>query len=130
MAPPLFCLVDSEIQLPSPPASVSVGNPTIALGIYNTTSSSSTVGYSVIFNDQGKGFIYRATGNAYTGNLTFEIPTEVKMGPFNLTTSAVPVSMMGTGYLLDKARAHCPLLRSLLHVTTVKSIEAGKSTNT
>src|SRR5689334_3413861 len=129
MAPPLFCLVDSEIQLPSPPASVSVGNPTIALGIYNTTSSSSTVGYSVIFNDQGKGFIYRATGNAYTGNLTFEIPTEVKMGPFNLTTSAVPVSMMGTGYLLDKARAHFPLLRSLLHVTTVKSIEAGKSTN-
>lgn len=82
----------------------------VALGIFTSTSTPTTTGYSVIFNDQGKGLIYRATGDVFSGNLTFETPTEVNTGPFTLTANAVPVSMKGTGYLLDKVRTRSCIL--------------------
>ncbi|KAG0316791.1 hypothetical protein BGZ97_006363 [Linnemannia gamsii] len=93
-------------NIASTAATIAVQQPDgVAVGIYDSVSSSGkTTGYSVNFDDQGKGLLYTATGDVYEGTLTFQAPQEVKTGAINLTVDAVPVSMMKTWYFLDKAR--------------------------
>lgn len=85
-------------------------DPLLSVGTYTPTSSGDSQGYSVVFDKQGKGQVFTATGSDQaTVNNTISVlvlsnPGNVNMNGIVLSSDAVSVTMGDTGYILDKVR--------------------------
>lgn len=70
--------------------------------------STTTQGYSIVFDTTGQGQVYPALGNAapvlgpQDHILSLGSPYSVNLNGATLTKDAVPVTMANTGYILDK----------------------------
>lgn len=88
----------------------SVVDPMLSVGTYTPTTLGDSQGYSVIFDNLGKGQVYSATGSDQaTLNNTIPVlilsnPGSVNMNGIVLSSDAVSVTMGDTGYILDKVR--------------------------
>lgn len=87
---------------------VAVDNALLAVGTYGDSFDSTSHGYTIVFDNAGKGQIFTATGNLLstaTNNiptLTLGIPESVNMNEISLTDNAIPITMGTTAYILDK----------------------------
>ncbi|KAK5798917.1 hypothetical protein F5H01DRAFT_327173 [Linnemannia elongata] len=85
-------------------------DPLLSVGTYTPTSSGDSQGYSVVFDKQGKGQVFTATGSDQaTVNNTISVlvlsnPGNVNMNGIVLSSDAVSVTMGDTGYILDKSK--------------------------
>ncbi|KAG9064220.1 hypothetical protein KI688_003408 [Linnemannia hyalina] len=85
-------------------------DPLLSVGTFTPTSTGNSRGYSVIFDKQGKGQVFSATGSDQaTVNNTISVlvlsnPGSVNMNGIVLSSDAVSVTMGETGYILDKAK--------------------------
>ncbi|KAF9341852.1 hypothetical protein BGZ91_000447 [Linnemannia elongata] len=80
--------------------------PFMAVGTYDiSTKSSSSQGYSVIFDSASSGVAYPATGNAesLTGAVSLSTPIALDMQGITLTNKSIPVTMGNVAYILDEA---------------------------
>ncbi|KAF9920237.1 hypothetical protein FBU30_009971 [Linnemannia zychae] len=70
------------------------GVPLVAVGTYSSSTSSTTNGYSIIFDDQGSGLAYKANGNSSSQSsfLTLGPPQNVAMNGIKLTNYSIPSS--------------------------------------
>ncbi|KAH7049832.1 hypothetical protein BKA57DRAFT_461322 [Linnemannia elongata] len=82
--------------------------PLFALGTYTSSLSTTTQGYSIVFDTTGQGQAYPALGNVapvlgpQDHILSLGSPYNVNLNGATLTPDAVPVTMANTGYILDK----------------------------
>lgn len=77
----------------------------MAVGTYDiNTKSSSSQGYSVIFDSASSGVAYPTTGNAesLTGAVSLSTPIALDMQGITLTNKSIPVTMGNVAYILDE----------------------------
>ncbi|KAF8930525.1 MCM DNA helicase complex subunit [Haplosporangium gracile] len=85
-------------------------DPLLSVGTYTPTNVGDSRGYSVVFDTQGNGQVFSATGSDQTPfNNTIPLlhlsnPSSVSMNGIMLSPDAVSVTMDDTGYILDKVK--------------------------
>ena len=85
-------------------------DPLLALGTYSKKVGNVSVGYTIVFDKFKHAQAYFAMGSSTadpnnTENvLTLSGPDAVNMNTIELTSDAIPVSMSGIGYILDRVR--------------------------
>lgn len=110
-----ICLLSLSLSLPGIDSEntrlyPSAADPLLSVGTYTPTSLGDSQGYSVVFDKQGKGQVFTATGSDQaTLNNTIPVlilsnPGNVNMNGIQLSSDAVSVTMGDTGYILDKVR--------------------------
>ncbi|KAK3835208.1 MAG: hypothetical protein JOS17DRAFT_560968 [Linnemannia elongata] len=110
-----ICLLSLSLSLPGIDSEntrlyPSAADPLLSVGTYTPTSLGDSQGYSVVFDKQGKGQVFTATGSDQaTLNNTIPVlilsnPGNVNMNGIQLSSDAVSVTMGDTGYILDKAK--------------------------
>ncbi|KAF9920240.1 hypothetical protein FBU30_009974 [Linnemannia zychae] len=88
----------------------SSNDPMLSVGTYTTSTTSISMGHSVIFDKYGQGQIFSVTSNdqATSNNtitlMTLSSPGVVNMNGIQLTPDAISLTMQNTGYILDKAK--------------------------
>ncbi|KAF9139402.1 hypothetical protein BGX30_008006 [Mortierella sp. GBA39] len=103
--------------------------PLVSVGTYGTTPTTMWQGNNVVFDTQGGGYIYPTVGalDLVSHVVTQSPPTSVSMSGITLTANSVPVTMDGTGYILDKAADGSTVLYS---ITPAKSSTLQQVTRT
>ncbi|KAF9083985.1 hypothetical protein BGX23_010942 [Mortierella sp. AD031] len=102
-------------------------DPLLAVGTYTPTTTNTSQGHSVIFDKYGQGTVYAATGSSLaTPNNTVRLVTlsssrSVNMNGISFSSDAIPITMEGTGYILDKAKDG--------NTTVIYSISPGTSSS-
>ncbi|KAF9161558.1 hypothetical protein BGX21_002126 [Mortierella sp. AD011] len=94
--------------------------PLLSVGTYVASDNTPAQGYHVVFDQNGAGMIYTALS---TATLISETPTDrvqtlsspqkVDMSGYSLSKLAVPVTMLGVGYILDRAPDGSTMLYSI-----------------
>jgi hypothetical protein len=89
--------------------------PLVSVGTFGTTPTTMWRGHNVVFDTQGGGYIYHTVGalNLVSHVITQSAPTSVAMSGITLGANSVPVTMGGTGYILDKAADGSTVLYSI-----------------
>ncbi|KAG0275045.1 hypothetical protein BGZ95_009243 [Linnemannia exigua] len=93
--------------------------PLVAVGTYSTDTNPPSKGYSVVFDKYGQGQIFSASGSMVANMtndanvLVLSAGVNVQMNSIILSDQAVPVTMVGTGYILDKAQDGSTIVYSI-----------------
>ncbi|KAK3835198.1 MAG: hypothetical protein JOS17DRAFT_814798 [Linnemannia elongata] len=84
---------------------IPTSTPLLSVGTYGSTAATAWQGNNVIFDTQGGGYIYPTVGSLdqVSHVITQSAAKLVAMNGISLTANSVPVTMEGTGYILDKA---------------------------
>ncbi|KAG0378644.1 hypothetical protein BGX24_003258 [Mortierella sp. AD032] len=90
---------------------VSIETPLVAVGTYMYHGSNRTAGYSIVFNSQGGGTVYKASGEAQDPKSFLALEelkdsNKLNMTGIELTNSSVPVSRFQTAYIVDKSKSN------------------------
>ncbi|KAF9540385.1 hypothetical protein EC957_004331 [Mortierella hygrophila] len=97
--------------------------PFMTVGTYDiSTKSSSTQGYSIVFDSASSGVVYPATGNAesVTGAVSLSTPIALDMQGITLTNKSIPVTMGNVAYILDEAADSSIVAYTIIPSTTNK----------
>ncbi|KAF9349290.1 hypothetical protein BGX26_012385 [Mortierella sp. AD094] len=93
---------------------------TLDVGTYVASDNTPAQGYHVVFDQNGAGMIYTALSTAAliadtsTDHVqSLSSPQKVDMGGYSLSKFAVPVTMLGVGYILDRAPDGSTILYSI-----------------
>ncbi|KAF9142783.1 hypothetical protein BG015_000667 [Linnemannia schmuckeri] len=84
---------------------IPTSTPLLSVGTYGSTPSTAWQGNNVVFDIQGGGYIYPTVGalNEVSHVITQSAAKAVVMSGISLTAESIPITMEGTGYILDKA---------------------------
>ncbi|KAG0351213.1 hypothetical protein BC939DRAFT_479978 [Gamsiella multidivaricata] len=84
-------------------------NPLLSVGAYISASNTPAQGYHIVFDKNGGGAIYTASGSVapilsdQDRVLTLANPQSVDMGGYALSVNAIPLTMASVAYILDQA---------------------------
>ncbi|KAF9997525.1 hypothetical protein BGZ79_008789 [Entomortierella chlamydospora] len=94
--------------------------PLLSVGTYVASDNTPAQGYHVVFDQNGAGMVYTALSTATlisdtpTDRVqTLSSPQKVDMSGYSLSKLAVPVTMLGVGYILDRAPDGSTMLYSI-----------------
>lgn len=84
---------------------IPTSTPLLSVGTYGSTPTTAWQGNNVVFDTQGGGYIYPTVGalDQVSHVITQSAAKSVTMSGISLTADSIPVTMEGTGYILDKA---------------------------
>ncbi|KAG0296453.1 hypothetical protein BGZ96_009406 [Linnemannia gamsii] len=94
--------------------------PLFTLGTLTSSLSTTTQGYSIVFDTTGQGQAYPALGNTapvlgpQDHILSLGSPYSVNLNGVSLTMDAVPVTMANIGYILDKGSDGSTVVYSII----------------
>ncbi|KAG0366311.1 hypothetical protein BC939DRAFT_165616 [Gamsiella multidivaricata] len=94
-------------------------NPLLSVGAYVASTNTPAQGFHVVFDKNGSGWIFTTLDSASPINsnqdriLSLSSPQTVDMDGITLTNSAFSLTMIGVGYILDKASDGSTLLYSI-----------------
>ncbi|KAF9960458.1 hypothetical protein BGZ70_008603 [Mortierella alpina] len=102
-------------------------NPLLSVGTFVATSNTPAQGYHTVFDASGNsGTIYTTLASAtpiVTSQdrvLSLTSPQQVDMGGVTLTTNAISITMIGVGYILDRASDGSTVMYSISPGRSVK----------